>query len=177
MQLKTTFDRQGHQATTFDRIFRVVLIGLGVLAVVTAPASAVNLGSATSLGMRKADAQGADVIDVRAVVRRGGVAVGPRGGAVAYRSRAAVGPGVRPGWRGGGTRWVGPGPRPVRPGGWVRPGWYGWPVGGAIAAGAAIGFVTAASAAAWAGAAPAPGMCWYYTDPSRTQGFWDYCPR
>jgi hypothetical protein len=19
------------------------------------------------------------------------------------------------------------------------------------------------------------GMCWYYTDPSRTQGFWDYC--
>jgi len=34
---------------------------------------------------------------------------------------------------------------------------------------------TAATAAAWAGAAPAPGMCWYYTDPSRTQGFWDYC--
>jgi hypothetical protein len=29
---------------------------------------------------------------------------------------------------------------------------------------------------AWAGAAPAPGMCWYYTDPSRTQGFWDTCP-
>ena len=45
----------------------------------------------------------------------------------------------------------------------------------AIAAGAAIGFVSAATAAAWAGAAPAPGMCWYYTDPSRTQGFWDYC--
>jgi hypothetical protein len=43
-------------------------------------------------------------------------------------------------------------------------------------AGAAIGFVTAATAVAWAGAAPAPGMCWYYTDPSRTQGFWDYCP-
>jgi len=37
------------------------------------------------------------------------------------------------------------------------------------------GVVTAATAAAWAGAAPAPGMCWYYTDPSRTQGFWDYC--
>jgi hypothetical protein len=60
-------------------------------------------------------------------------------------------------------------------GGWARPGWYGWPRGGAIAAGAAIGFVTAATAAAWAGAAPAAGMCWYYTDPSRTQGFWDYC--
>lgn len=49
------------------------------------------------------------------------------------------------------------------------------PRGGAIAAGAAIGFVSAATAAAWAGAAPAPGMCWYSTDPSRTQGFWDYC--
>ena len=64
----------------------------------------------------------------------------------------------------------------VRGGGavrWARPGWYRWPAGGAIAAGAALGFVTAATAAAWAGAAPAPGMCWYYTDASRTQGFWD----
>ena len=25
------------------------------------------------------------------------------------------------------------------------------------------------------GSPPAPGMCWYYTDPSQTQGFWDYC--
>jgi hypothetical protein len=43
--------------------------------------------------------------------------------------------------------------------------------------GAAVGFATAAAATAYAGAAPAPGMCWYYTDPSRTQGFWDYCPQ
>lgn len=94
--------------------------------------------------------------------RRGGVArrttvVGPRGG-VARRTTVARGAVVRP----GGARWA-------------RPGWYGWPVGGAIAAGAAIGMVTAATAAAWAGPAPAPGMCWYYTDPSKTQGFWDYC--
>lgn len=26
------------------------------------------------------------------------------------------------------------------------------------------------------GAVPAPGYCWYYTDPGRTQGFWDVCP-
>jgi hypothetical protein len=45
-----------------------------------------------------------------------------------------------------------------------------------IAAGAAIGFVAAATAAAWAGSPPAPGYCWYHTDPSRTQGFWDVCP-
>jgi hypothetical protein len=47
--------------------------------------------------------------------------------------------------------------------------------GGAIAAGAAIGVVTSATAAAWAGAPPGPGYCWYYTDPSRTLGFWDVC--
>jgi hypothetical protein len=58
---------------------------------------------------------------------------------------------------------------------WVRP--YGWPVGGAIAAGAAIGFVTAATAAAWASAPPQPGLCWYYTDASQRNGFWDNCPR
>jgi hypothetical protein len=63
-----------------------------------------------------------------------------------------------------------------RPGRWVRPAHYYWRPGGAIAAGAAIGFVAAATAVAWAGAPPAPGYCWYYTDPSRTQGFWDVCP-
>jgi len=63
----------------------------------------------------------------------------------------------------------------ARYGNWARPGWYGWRPGGAIAAGAAIGFVSAATAAAWAGPAPGPGLCWYYTDPSRQQGFWDAC--
>jgi hypothetical protein len=100
------------------------------------------------------------------VVRRGGaVARGPRGGVAAVgRTTVVRPPGVRPGVRVG-----------VRPGGWVRPA-YRWGPGGAIAAGAAIGFVAAATAAAWAGAPPAPGYCWYYTDPSRTQGFWDVCP-
>jgi hypothetical protein len=61
-------------------------------------------------------------------------------------------------------------------GSWTRPGRYYWPAGGAVAAGAAIGFVSAAAAASWAGAAPGPNLCWYYTDPSRQQGFWDACP-
>ena len=122
-----------------------------------------------------------DIIQVRAAARRGGAVVGPRGGAVVHRGGAVVGP-RGAAYRG---RTVAVGPRgnvAVRSttavagrGGWARPGWYGWPRGGAIAAGAAIGVVTAATAAAWAGAAPAPGMCWYYTDQSRTQGFWDYC--
>jgi hypothetical protein len=118
------------------------------------------------------------IVNVRAVVRRGGMAVGRRG-AVAYRSRTVV----RPGWHGAGTRWARPVAPRVRPGWagggvrWVRPANYWWRPGAAVAAGAAIGFVSAATAVAWAGAAPAPGYCWYYTDPSRRQGFWDACPR
>jgi hypothetical protein len=88
---------------------------------------------------------------------RGGVGV-RRGGAVAIRG-GAVGGGAR---RGGAVAWR-------------RPANYWWRPGGAIAAGAAIGVVGAATAAAWAGAAPAPNSCWYYTDQSRRQGFWDVC--
>ncbi|RBP15611.1 hypothetical protein DFR50_108168 [Roseiarcus fermentans] len=97
-------------------------------------------------------------------------------------------PGVHPGYRPGGPGYH-PGYRPgapgYRPGAgvvapravWVgRPSWYRWAPGGAIAAGAAIGFVAAAAAVAYASAPPQPGLCWYYTDPSRTQGFWDACP-
>jgi hypothetical protein len=64
----------------------------------------------------------------------------------------------------------------VRTGVWGRPDHYWWRPGGAVVAGGAIGFVTASTAAVWAGAAPRPNMCWYYTDASRQQGFWDACP-
>ncbi len=59
-------------------------------------------------------------------------------------------------------------------GGWARPGWYRWSPGGAVAAGAALGFVSAAIAT-WA-TPPRPGLCWYYTDPTEQDGFWDDCP-
>jgi hypothetical protein len=103
-----------------------------------------------------------------AVVGRGGAAV--RRGAVVGRGGAAVRRGAVVGRGGVVRRGV-----VVRRGAWVRPGRFWWPVGGAIAAGAAIGFVGAATAAAWAGPAPGPGMCWYYTDPTQRQGFWDAC--
>jgi hypothetical protein len=90
-----------------------------------------------------------------AVVHRGGAYVGPRGGAVAHRGTAVVGPRGNVAVR---NRTV------VRGGGWARPGNYWWRPGGAVVAGAAIGFVAAATAASWAGAAPGPNMCWYYTD-------------
>jgi hypothetical protein len=125
----------------------------GLLA--AAPAQAAPLAPTGALNAQVNGAS--DVSEVAVVVRRGGVAVGPRGGVYRYGGTAVV----RPGYRGA----------------WVRPGWYGWPRGGAIAAGAAIGFIAAAGAAAYATApAPAPGMCWYYTDPYRRAGFWDYCP-
>jgi hypothetical protein len=147
------------------------------------PAQTSVLNSQSAVSLQAGDHASADLIQIRAAVARGGrAAVGPRGGAVVHRGGAAVGP-RGAAYRG---RTVVRGPRgnvAVRNsagvagrGAWARPGWYRWPRGGAIAAGAAIGFVTAATAVAWAGAAPAPGMCWYYTDPSRTQGFWDYCP-
>jgi hypothetical protein len=120
-------------------------------------------------GARGFHGGGARGVAVRGGGYRGGaVAVrgGARGGAVAVRGGAVRGGAVV---RGGGYR---------RGGAvvWGRPA-YRWPVGGAIAAGAAIGFVTAAGAAAYISSQPpAPGLCWYYTDASRRAGFWDNCP-
>ena len=51
-----------------------------------------------------------------------------------------------------------------------------WNRGGAIAAGAAVGFIAGAAAVSWAGQPPRSGYCWFYTTPSRTTGFWDWCP-
>jgi hypothetical protein len=81
-------------------------------------------------------------------MRRGSVARSPRGGVVARRG-AVVRPGYRP---------VRPAPRPVvvRPG-WRRPTAYWWRPGAAVAAGAALGFVTAAAATSYVGQPPAPG--------------------
>src|SRR3712207_933012 len=103
-----------------------------------------------------------------AVVRgpRGTVARGPQGGVAArgaYGGAMARGPvgnvAARPGYR-----------PPVPAGGWYRPPSYCWRPGAAVAAGAALGFVTAAAATTYATSpAPAAGYCWYYTHPQRTQ--------
>ncbi|MBQ0819856.1 hypothetical protein HPT29_000090 [Microvirga terrae] len=102
------------------------------------------------------------------------MARGPQGGVAArgaYGGAVARGPAgnvaVRPGYR-----------PPVPAGGWYRPSSYWWRPGAAVAAGAALGFVTAAAATTYATSpAPAAGYCWYYTNSQRTQGFWDVCPR
>jgi len=49
--------------------------------------------------------------------------------------------------------------------------WFGTVVGG-VALGT---IVTAAAIGAAPAYAPAPGLCWYWADPSLTTGYWDYC--
>ncbi len=113
------------------------------------------------------------------IAHRGVTRVGPRGGV--YHRGATVGGygGYRGGaYRGGvyrGGVYRGAGVYRGGYGAWARPGWYRWGPGGAIAAGAAVGVLAAGAAAVYAGSPPAPGLCWYYTDPSYRQGFWDAC--
>ncbi|MBZ6074721.1 hypothetical protein [Microvirga puerhi] len=109
-----------------------------------------------------------ETVQYRPGAARGGFAArGPQGGVVAGRGAAVARP---PGYRPA---------RPIPPGAaWVRPPNYWWRPGAAVAAGAALGFITASAAANYvAPPAPGPGYCWYYTDQQRTQGFWDVCPR
>jgi hypothetical protein len=53
----------------------------------------------------------------------------------------------------------------------VRP-WVRRPYFGTIVGGVALGALVAATAVP---VAPADGLCWYWVDPSQTQGYWDYC--
>lgn len=157
----TFITRNSHSAGMLRCKMRIIAACLAGVAISASPAAAFTGANSTLQHQLKQDNSIVQVVVVRhgAGVRRTTV-VGPRGNA-ASRTVVRRGAVVRPG---------------VAPGRWVRPANYYWRPGGAIAAGAAIGFVAAATAAAWAGAAPAPGYCWYYTDPGRTQGFWDACP-
>ena len=50
---------------------------------------------------------------------------------------------------------------------WNKRPYYGTVIGG-VALGTILG------AAAYLAGAPAPGICWYWADPSMTRGYWDY---
>lgn len=51
--------------------------------------------------------------------------------------------------------------------------WRHRPHYGTIIGGVALGTILAATA--YAASPPAPGLCWYWVDPTRTRGYWDYC--
>jgi hypothetical protein len=51
--------------------------------------------------------------------------------------------------------------------------WYKRPYYGTVIGGVALG--TVLGAAAYAATPPAPNLCWYWADPTQTQGYWDYC--
>jgi hypothetical protein len=88
-----------------------------------------------------------------------------------------------PGWRGPGWRgpgWRGPGWRGGPPGWRGRPYWYArpWsrrPYYGTIIAGVALGTIVTVAAVGLVPARPAPNLCWYWADPYRNRGYWDYC--
>jgi hypothetical protein len=147
---------------TFNSVICAAAIALTGTATIASPASAFPGANGALEQQLMQDSPILEIVVRRGAAVRRTTVVGPRGN-VASRTVVRRGAVVRPGV-------VAPGRR------WVRPANYYWRPGGAIAAGAAIGFVAAATAAAWAGAPPAPGYCWYYTDPGRTQGFWDTCP-
>ena len=70
-------------------------------------------------------------------------------------------------WNGNKHIYVGP-----RRGGVYVRGWNRRPYYGNVIAGVALGAVIAAAAAP---RPPADNLCWYWTNPARTHGYWDYC--
>jgi hypothetical protein len=54
---------------------------------------------------------------------------------------------------------------------WVRRPYYGTAFIGAVA----LGTVLVVSAAHVVPVAPGPNACWYWSDPTETSGYWDYC--
>jgi hypothetical protein len=154
-------------------------LGMGLAGISTGHAGAAAPGAGVLSALESIDmVEQAQFVDKRVHVRPGGTVVrrstvvGP-GGGVARRT-TVVTPGARvvgPGRVVGPARVYG---RPAyvrayRP--WVRRPYFGTVVGGI-----ALGTILTAAAVGVAPAyAPGPGTCWYWADPSMTQGYWDYC--
>jgi hypothetical protein len=157
-------------------MIRSSLVKSACVAIALLGFSAPQAGAIEMQGSNPSAQLSEEVISKAFIAHRGATAVGPRGG-VYHRGGTAVG-GYRGGaYRGGvyrGGVYRGAGVHRGGYGGWARPG-YRWGPGGAIAAGAAIGVLAAGAAAVYAGSPPAPGLCWYYSDPSYRTGFWDAC--
>jgi hypothetical protein len=58
--------------------------------------------------------------------------------------------------------------RPVKP--WEKKHHYGQ-----FFAGVTLGTIIGANAVGVAPVAPAPNVCWYWTNPAKDKGYWDHC--
>ena len=70
----------------------------------------------------------------------------------------------------GGPGFVGPRRGFVYSRPWVRRPYYG-----RIVAGVALGTIVTVAAVGLIPRRPAPDLCWYWADPYRNRGYWDYC--
>jgi hypothetical protein len=159
-------------------ITAVLALGVGLAAAAThaaaIPPGGLQPALAAQDGIQLAQGGVAPGGAVRNPAVRGGPAVrGPavRGGGAVVRG----GPVVRgaPVYRGGvvgrpGVVYRGAYVRGYRP-------WYRRPYFGTIVGGIALGTILTAAVVGVPPAAPAPGLCWYWADPSQTSGYWDYC--
>ena len=58
---------------------------------------------------------------------------------------------------------------------WYVRSWRHKPYYGSVIAGVALGTLIGVTAAGIAPPPPAPNLCWYWSNPYRNQGYWDYC--
>ena len=76
-------------------------------------------------------------------------------------------------WRGGPNHW-GPNHWRGRPYWYARP-WVRRPYYGRVIAGVALGTLITVAVVGAVPHRPAPDLCWYWADPYRNRGYWDYC--
>ena len=58
---------------------------------------------------------------------------------------------------------------------WYHRPWVRRPYYGRIVAGVALGTIITVAAVGLIPRRPAPDLCWYWVDPYRSRGYWDYC--
>jgi len=153
-----------------------VVTAVLVLGFATAAASSGNAAAVPPMAGIGALAAPTDAFQQVQYERGGAVVVAPR--AVAPRAVAPRGTYVvRPGYVGPRVGVVGR-PAVVGRAAFVRPyrPWFHRAHFGTIVGGVALGAIVTVAVIGVAPAyAPAPGLCWYWADPSMVTGYWDYC--
>jgi hypothetical protein len=71
----------------------------------------------------------------------------------------------------GGRPWGGWRGRPY----WFARPWARRPYYGTVIAGVALGALVTVAVVGAVPPRPAPNLCWYWADPYRSRGYWDYC--